>query len=207
MQPDDFTHRRVDLRDAVLRQEAREGLRQPQLAQEMLDKVHDPLGRPIRVISDAALAIANQLQPLASVLEALPTIQIDPQRTVGLHRFDPGHGSWKPAQSMADPGAYRVDHAGRRYLLRDRDGRCRQGSFALVKILAAAMKGLSLHRYDEASRCFYSQLGAEPPNLFERALVASSGLPPIIDGKSGTRYVNVAPSVAHLVISQLYAGF
>lgn len=173
----------------------------PLTAKRSLEGITDPHGRPV-VVSEGFTAAVAREGPAASVLaSAMPAIRLDTPRE--LQRFDPGSGSWRNTPAIETPGAYRGDYGGRRYVFAGDDGSQREGSFALVKLLAAKAAGLRLHGYDEASGTFQAVLGCEPPGLYQRALVAASGLMP---ERNGARllYRGVSAADASAILNKLY---
>ncbi|MNS62301.1 hypothetical protein D3C72_953570 [compost metagenome] len=161
----------------------------------------DPHGRPVTIVEGFASAVADQAPSLSDLAGAMPAIRLEKPKE--LQQFDPGSGCWRGVSSIGGEGAYRGDYGGRRYVFADSSGGQREGSFALVKLLAARAAGLRLHGYDAASQTFQAVLGCEPPGLFQRALTACSGiLPQRVGGR--LLYRGVAPATAAVILTKLY---
>jgi hypothetical protein len=86
---------------------------------------------------------------------------------------------------------------------RDAKGTTRQVGHQIAKILAARDEGRRLHGFDPATGQFTAALGVEPPGLFARAIVSSSGMLPIRQG-GRLVYANVDPQVAATVMNKMY---
>ncbi|MEJ6791074.1 hypothetical protein BrevBR_16140 [Brevundimonas sp. BR2-1] len=173
----------------------------PASARDAVAGLSDPHGRPITVSAGFTAAIASQGPDADALASAMPPIRLESVRD--LQRFDPGSGSWRKAPAIDQRGAYRGDYGGRRYVFADENGQQREGSFALVKLMAARAAGLRLHGYNASSRVFQAVLGCEPPGLYQRALVSASGLMPETAG-GRLSYRGVAPADAALILSKLY---
>lgn len=167
----------------------------------LLSDALDPHERPIAVGRNLGRDIAGALLPLEEAWEQGEPVYIE--HSDSLEKFDVHNARWKRADKMDSAGAYRVGLHGTRYVFRDASATTRQVGHQVAKILAARAEGLRLHGYDAQTGRFTSALGAEPPGLFSRALVASSGtLPTIEDGH--LVYANVDPLVATLILNKIY---
>ncbi|RYD75739.1 MAG: hypothetical protein EOP84_17840 [Verrucomicrobiaceae bacterium] len=131
----------------------------------------------------------------------MSTIAIGNER--GLERFDCVSGRWSEVESTNSAGAYRFDHSGMTYAFRGADGVATSGPHEIVKLKAARHSGVHLHYYDHNRMAFLSALGAEPPGLLARALVACSGDLPTIEGRTSV-YGSVPPSIAAVILHILY---
>lgn len=174
----------------------------PASARRALEGLTDPHGRPVTVSEGFTGAVISEAPAVSELAAAMPAIRLEAPRE--LQRFDPGSGAWRNATSVEASGAYRADYGGRRYVFADAAGAQREGSFALVKLLAAKAAGLRLHGYDAAAGVFEAVLGCEPPGLYQRALVAASGLMPERQGAK-LLYRGVDPADAALVLTKLYS--
>lgn len=174
----------------------------PDTARNALREIHDVHGRKIAVTTGFTGAIAANAPATSQLQKFMPAIHLANPKD--LQRFDPGTGAWRAAAELDSEGAYRGDFAGRRYIYRDASGAQREGSFALVKLLAAKAAGMQLHGYDASSRIFKAVLGCEPPGLWPRALAANSGRVPTRVG-SQLHYHGVLPGDASLILSKLYS--
>ena len=170
-------------------------------ARDALDSIRDPHGRALEIVDSPALGIALGVPRISRLLEELPVIHFD--APPDLHRFDFVSGRWTRCQDTREHGAYRTTFAGRRYLLKSADGACREGSFEIVKTLAAAAQLRRLHAYDAGSMEFHAALGCGPPGLLRRALVACSGALPRRDGRRLV-YARVDAATGATVLDRLY---
>lgn len=169
--------------------------------QSILKGVTDPHGRPVKVVNCPAEPIVQSMPKLIDVIRFMRPVHIGDGDDV--ERFDPKTGKWKHA-SIDGRGAYRSIYAGRRYFYRSDDGDSLEGSFEIVKLLAAHDEGILLHGYDDKARSFESVIGVEPPGLHRRALVSCSGvLPEYYRGK--VIYGKVPKSLASVLMFKLYA--
>ena len=162
----------------------------------LLAEIKDPHGRAVRVAEGLAETIAQHLPSLDALWESAEPVNVE--RTHGIRKFDTTVMEWNESP-MEDVGAYRV---GERYLFRDADGNTRQIGHRTAKILAARSAGVRLHSYDPKRHRFMATLGAEPPGLFARAIVTSSGKLPVRQDQR-IAYENVAPAVAAAVLGKL----
>lgn len=169
----------------------------------LLHDVADPHGRPISVARDLGKAIASNLPSLESAWFNGSPIHVE--RSEDLERFDVRRARWARVREAEEPGAYRVGMHGTRYFFRDGKGTTRQVGHQVAKILAARAEGARLHGYEVQSGRFTTALGAEPPWLYARALVASGGKLPATESKRLV-YENVDPQVATIVLNRLYEG-
>lgn len=174
----------------------------PDAARSVLKGLADVHGRPVEVAERFTAAAAAHAPAVSVLAAAMPDIRLSAPQN--LQRFDPGSGAWRAAKAIEGQGAYRGDYGGRRYIYAGADGEQREGSFPLVKLLAAKGAGLKLHGYDPASETFQAVLGCEPPGLFQRALIASSGRMP---ERAGGRllYRGVTAADAAVILHKLYS--
>jgi len=169
----------------------------------LLEGIADPHGRPVTVARDLGLAIASNLPCIKKVWRLGAPMHVE--KADGLAKFDVHGARWMRVDAVDGPGAYRVGLHGTRYVFRDRLGSTRQVGHQTAKVLAAKTEGKRLHAYDITTGRFTAALGAEPPGLFARAIVASSGELPAIQG-GRLIYQNVDPTVATLILKKLYEG-
>lgn len=169
----------------------------------LLRDVADPHGRPITVVRDLGKSIASALPNLEPAwLKGSP---IHVERSEDLERFDVQKARWTRVRYEEKPGAYRVGIHGTRYFFLDGKGVTRQVGHQVAKILAARAEGTRLHGYEVRSGRFTAALGAEPPWLYARALVASGGKLPATEG-GRLVYEHVDPQVAAIVLNKMYEG-
>ncbi len=159
-------------------------------------------GIAIGVEREAPLRLAGALPRLAALRSELPRVPAAPASTT-LQRLDVESMRWLPAPSARLPGAYRtvgpprVVMHGDGYDLRVADAR-------LAKWLASERSPLLA--YDAERHRALCHRGAEPPWLFERALVLCSGLLPIPVEGHLVEYGDVDPAVAAALIARLGAS-
>lgn len=169
----------------------------------LLEGVADPHGRPVAVARDLGLAIASNLPFINTVWMLGAPMHVE--KADGLAKFDVHGARWMRVDAVEGPGAYRVGLHGTRYVFHDRHGSTRQVGHRTAKVLAARSEGKRLHAYDISTGRFTAALGAEPPGLFARAIVTSSGELPAIQG-GRLVYQNVDPAVATMILKKLYEG-
>jgi len=100
-------------------------------------------------------------------------------------------------------GAFRRKYLGTKYFFVDEKMQAFQGAPGAVKILAARSTQIYLQAYDEKRQIFFSLLGADPPKMVRRTLVACSGMvPETIDGL--VCYRDVPAAIAKSVFTKLY---
>lgn len=174
----------------------------PSKAEHFLAKIQDVHGRKLAVTRGFTAAVASNGPTVSELAAHMRPIHLDGPKD--LQRFDPGSGTWRAVNAIDSMGAYRGDYAGRRYIFCDSMGSQREGSFGLVKLLAARAAGLKLHSYDPRTRVFQAVLGCDPPGLYSRALTASSGLIPQRAGPK-LHYCGIDPNDATLILSKLYS--
>ena len=167
----------------------------------LLKGIADPHGRPVAIARGLGSIIASQLPSLDEAWARGMPIHVE--KSDGLAKFDVQRARWTSLDRPEGPGAYRVGLHGTRYFFRDADGTSRQVGHRIAKVLAARAEDTQLHGYDISTGKFTAALGVDPPGLFARALVASSGMLPIVeDGR--LIYFNVDPSVAAMVLKKMY---
>jgi hypothetical protein len=167
----------------------------------LLKGIVDPHGRPVAIARGLGGIIASQLPSFDEAWALGMPIHVE--KSDGLAKFDVQRARWTSLESPKGPGAYRVGLHGTRYFYRDADGTSRQVGHRIAKVLAARAEDTKLHGYDISTGKFTAALGVDPPGLFARALVASSGmLPTVEDGR--LIYLNVDPLVAAMVLNKMY---
>lgn len=167
----------------------------------LLKDIRDSHGRSITVTRNLDNVIASKLPTLDRILECGAPMHIE--RPDDLAIFDVHQARWIHADTLQEPGAYRVGLHGIQYVYHDANGTTRQVGYRVAKILAARAKNIQLHKYDSVTGQFMATLGVDPPGLFARALVVSSGaLPKMEHGR--LVYTNVNPGVATLILNKLY---
>lgn len=169
--------------------------------EELLKDVKDPHGRPVKVTRGLDSVIASKLPTLDEIWECGEPIYIE--KLDNLVKFDVHQARWIRVDTLQDTGAYKVGLHGTRYVYRDSNGNTRQVGYRAAKILAARAKNTQLHKYDPTTGQFTATLGVDPPGLFARALVVSSGMLPKIDNGK-LIYTSVNPIVATLILNKMY---
>lgn len=167
----------------------------------LLDGIKDPHGRPVTAACGIGRVIARHLPSLDKAWSVAPPLHIE---NADLAKFNVSPPRWTCVDRLEGQGAYRVGLHGTRYVYCDPNGSTRQVGHRTAKILAAQAEGVRLHMYDPATGRFTATLGAEPPGLFARAIVASSGMLPTNEGNGRLVYENVEEDVAAEVLFKMY---
>lgn len=167
---------------------------------ELVGDLSDPHGRPLRVARHAALTLC---QSLASGLELFGVSPVTLQGESDLEAFNLESFAWEPVKSLTGSGAFRRNYLGAKYFFVDANMQAFQGAPGAVKILAASASQTYLQGYDENRQIFFSLLGADPPKMVRRTLIACSGMAPeIVDGLVCFR--DVPATIAKSVFTKLY---
>ena len=120
--------------------------------------------------------------------------------------FDVTKASWATSTLTDFDGLFRTDSTPRSYLLRS-GGSWYEVSYRTGKHLAGMFAGKSLLAYNVQSEQLECPLGAQLPGLYERAVVLSSGLPPVIDlPVAKVIYRQVPMDVASAVWAAIYGS-
>lgn len=156
----------------------------------------------VPVLQDAWRHLVDALPPLSSVLEHLPRQRASADGEISW--FDCDDVAWRQVSSFDAEGAFRIKKFATLDVVRSaRD--VAEGTFArctvqLSKHLSALMLGRSLTAYDPDQEVFMVPVGAELPGLYGRALVAASGLPPVVvPGTGAVGYSGVPTELAHQI--------
>ena len=160
----------------------------PNALDALVETVNQRVSKHLHISRRPDLAIAESLPPLQNTLAAGHEVS---KPKVGAY-FDVGKAVWVPVASAGTDGLYRTDSSPRSYILK-RGSTWHDVSYRVGKHLAAALAGSSLLVYDSQTQQLATPLGARLPGLYERAVVLSSVLPPIVDrGRVIYRQVPVA---------------
>lgn len=160
----------------------------------------------VAVIDHAWQDLISILPPLSEILAALPRQSASFNGEI--YWFDTGAASWMKVHSMDAPGAYRIRRFSTMDVVRsaadvDR-GTMARSTVHLSKHLAALIDNHPLIAYDPASSSLLTPLGADLPALYGRAVVASSGLPPVALRKQRLLKYELVP---HELASHIYDLF
>ena len=173
--------------------------------------VQESLGTIVESVNrDTAVRLHISDRPDRSVALSLPLLhgvltedRAVPVPEVGAH-FDVVKASWVTGVFTASDGLYRTDSNPRSYILR-RGPTYFGVSYRTGKHLAGACAGRSLIAYDPKERQIVCPLGTQLPGLYERAIVLSSGLPPVTDLRQArVVYERVPRDVASAVWAAVY---
>lgn len=170
---------------------------------DIAETVNDDLSMGLSVSRRPDVSIAAQLDPLSTILSAQRTLA----QPIASEVFDVSKMSWL-SWDMSKPvtydGLYRSDSLPRIYFLKRKDKYIRV-SYRIGKHLAAAFNNQSLIAYEPQTKQLECPLGGQLPGLYERAVVLSSGLPPILDLNNGkVIYSEVAQEVAAAIWAAIY---
>ena len=156
---------------------------------------------PLKLSLDCSARIADALPSLGALRECLPAAYLTLNRD--LANFDLGQGKWVPCEELKPGMAYRLKSFGNSYYYQTLNGSFVGCPPELAKLLSAARNGIALHAYLPREEVFLSRIGCSPNGLYERALVASTGLLPVLTDK-GLEYSGVCIDVANKILSKLY---
>ena len=166
----------------------------------IVESVNRNEGMRLHIASRPGGSIAVSLSPLRRILTydrevPLPHIAA---------RFDVGRCYWVTIGYAASDGLYRTNSMPRSYILK-RGSTSYEVSYRTGKHLAGAFSGRSLLAYDPQKEQLVCPLGAQLPGLYERAVVLSSGLPPIIElAQAKVAYHQVPKDIAASVWAAIY---
>ena len=175
------------------------------LDQESLASVVESVYQTVHVRLNASIrpdrSVAASLPPLRSALTA---DRIVSEPDVVSH-FDVSKASWSTADSAGSDGLYRTDSMPRSYLLRTGPS-WYEVPYRVGKHLAGVHFGRSLLAYDSQEQHLVCPLGAQLPGLYERTVVLSSGVPPVVDLRQAkVFYRDVPMDIASRVWSLVYS--
>lgn len=150
--------------------------------------------------------IVKALPPLSEVATSLKRVIVPRHRTAEF--WDTASASWHPTSSLAQVGAYRLKDFGATYAIRTADdianGTIGLGNVQLVKHIANSWAGHPLIGYHSRSESVVTQLGADLPALYGRALALCSGKAPReIRNHRMLQYPSVPRNVAGLIYDKV----
>lgn len=161
-------------------------------AEDIAESLGESLGRDVQVSHNPAQSLARHLPSLWDLRARLPILRSRPldqalERLVGTR--------WAPADTAVEDGTYRTRRLPRT-VWHQMGGDVRRADARLGKWLATAPGELMV--VDPTRHTVTCPLGAEPPWLFERALVLASGRAPAVSVEGQVvEYADVAPDLAH----------
>lgn len=158
-----------------------------------------------RLADRPAQALAQELEPLGGLIDALPQLERPP--ALPLERFDFATARWAQADGIDGPGAYRFRDRPLRYCVAGSEpGALHIADNRLAKWLGAQQLGLPLMSYDTESDTLTCPLGAQLPGLYERAAVLASGELPVRRRDGTITYGFVPAEVASALWARLGPG-
>lgn len=162
--------------------------------------------RSVRLVADAAWALASVLKPLSCVLAGLPVITTIGAR--GYERWNTATARFDEIDAASQAGAYRITSFQRTYIYRRPEDlgemQALLGDARIVKYAAALHDGVEMLGYDANERVLYTPLGADLPGLYGRAIVLASGYAPVGNEKERLlEYRDVPPNLAGHIASLL----
>ena len=176
----------------------------------------EPLAEIVSVLSDDWPDLITQDDPASRIAAALPTLgsltngltRVPVPAVSSIEAWDTTSASWVRDTSIEHPGAFRITHHSRNYVLRDErdlaDGTVKLANAQLSKHLANLWVSDPLARYDTSTQSVIVPLGADLPGLYARALVLASGRLPIVHNDVRVlQYPEVDPRLANLVHDRL----
>jgi len=163
--------------------------------------IKDPNNRAIELIENYSSDLTKILPSILDTLTFSNPIHIaNPDK---LESFSVEKGKWVTSGNLDAIGSYRFRLYGQKYFIKTADGILRETFHEIAKIYSCILKGVRLHTYDENNKEFLCFLGNQPPVLFGRALVSSSGLLPE-KRENLLIYKNIEPSIGNMLINKLY---
>ena len=148
---------------------------------EVSRSLSEAVGVRVQFAQRPGAKLAAALPCLTDLYDHLPTASVGRQE---LSVFDLGTGTWSSSEEFDRPGAYRLGSRVHRYgFAKSEDVGNRQVRVAdhrTVKHLSAVTSARSLCAYDPDVGALIVPLGAELPGLYERAVVLSTGKPPVL---------------------------
>lgn len=161
----------------------------------------------VTVLSESsALAIAENLPTLSEVTSGLKRIAVPDYRTA--EAWDTKSASWRTADSLVSPGAYRLKDFRSLYVVRTLDdierGEVAIGNAQLVKHIANLWARDPLAGYHSRSGSVVVPLGADLPGLYGRALSLCSGRVPreLVEHRI-LQYPSVPREIADIIFAKI----
>lgn len=156
--------------------------------------------KKLSLVTNAAYEISSHLPSRNEILAMSPSVSIN--RAARYEIFDPKTNRWS-LSPLNSSGAYRKTDGERMYFYVDRQQKTIRLDFEFAKILSSVDAGLKTIKYCNRQKTVQTILGCQPPRIFRRAFVASTGLLPAIEG-SVISYRCVDEKVASLAIEKIY---
>lgn len=153
-----------------------------------------------------ALAIAESLPALSEIASKLKRVAVPEYRSAEF--WETNSATWRVADSVAFPGAYRLKNFRSLYVVRSADdiekGQVAIGNAQLVKHIANSWANDPLAGYHSRSGSVVLPLGADLPGLYGRALALCTGRAPreIVEHRM-LQYSSVPRAVADAVFTRL----
>jgi len=168
---------------------------------KILKGIKDPFGRSIQIVHrGVSSSIASMVSRFRDIKKYMTPIAVGDSIKTYFYRIE--ENKWVEREEISIPGAYKASIYGNTYFYFDGVDSY-VGTHEVVKILAAREAGVYLHSYSSKNNEFTSVVGAEPPALLKRALIACSGIVPAKDG-SQIKYTDVDYDTAAMVFNNLY---
>lgn len=175
---------------------------------EKIAQVAGTAASPLRVNPGGPLSLALALPPLEEVLDRLQRLTpAGGGRIERLEADDRGGLRWQPVVDFAAAGSYRFDPPPVTYVFVDSAGVApARVDPRLARLLAVLAAGAPPLAWDPSTGTAAATYWAEPPILYERALVLSSGIRPVarLDTRA-TEYADVPEEVAAAIHARLCA--
>jgi hypothetical protein len=163
------------------------------------------LGVQVLDVSPARV-IASGLPHLSQVAAVLKRVVVPQYRSAEF--WDTKSASWRPAETLACVGAYRLRHFGPTYAIRSSEdvdrGTIGIGNAQVVKHIANLWEDDPLVGYHSRSGSVVAPLGADLPTLYGRALSLCSGLAPReIPQHRMLQYPSVPREIADIIFDRV----
>jgi hypothetical protein len=154
-------------------------------------------GHDVTVNREGASSLAAALPSLAELVSHLRHATPAMGASVEALRLDGDRLAWQGVGEHFEPGVYRFNPPPTVYGYVDTQGSApARVNARLARLLATLDAGLDALAWDPDSRIACARYYAEPPALYERALVLCSGRAPDASEHGTTRYAAVSEEVA-----------
>lgn len=157
-------------------------------------------GINIKICHDVPSVIASYLPNRQQILSNSPALSLDKNSEFEI--FEPSKNRWS-ASELYKPGAYRKITGQRIYFFFDQHKEAKRVDVEFAKVLSSILNKIQVIKYNKQSNTLQTVIGCQPPRIFRRALVSSTGKLPYLENGLFT-YKNVSQNIASTVIDKIY---